>query len=356
MDEDLEIIIISGDKQKSLTQFPQYEIVDRKHLCQLIKAVKSVDVFLWGGGHLLQNSSSKLFLVYQYFLVSIALIYKKKTIAFCIGAEKINGKFWQWLTKLVLNQFDLISVRDNYSLQVVKDIKLKVPSILSADPAVVLQPDMDQDKEIEITPQKPYMVLSLRKWFDYRSSFFPVKFQRKITKGESEKFLTTLEVFTQVCDWVVNQYGMNIYFIPMYIENEQNDNLVAHQIKNKMINHKDAHIVDCQLSPADLLILIRDAELLVGMRMHSTILGACAAIPIVGLYYQRKGRSFFEALGLDALMIDIEKINFEDLSSMIVRALSDRDRIIQSINQNLPSLRKTVRETVKIIEEDYLQK
>ena len=355
LNEDLEIIIISGDKQKTLTQFPQYEIVDRKHLFQLIKAIKNVDVFLWGGGHLLQNTSSKLFLVYQFFLVSIGIILKKKIIAFCIGVEKINGIFWQWISKKILNKFDLIFVRDEYSLQVLRDMGLDVPIILSADPAVILQPDSDQDKENGLIPKKPYMIFSLRKWFDYQSSFFPVKYQRKLSKGESEKFLSTLEVLTQICDWIVNQYGINIYFIPMYIENEQNDNLVAQRIKNGMIHDDCAYIIDQLLSPMELLNLIKEAKILVGMRMHSTILGACASVPIVGLYYQRKGRSFFEALDLDDLMIDIEKIRLEDLAPIIERVLSDRDGIIRKIHCSLPYQRSLVRMTVRQIEEAFLK-
>lgn len=353
LDANLEMIIISGNKQKTLAQFPCYEVVDRKNIIQLIKSINKVDVFLWGGGHLLQNTSSKLFLVYQFFLISIGILLKKKVVAFCIGAEKINGRFWWWLSKKVLNKFDLISVRDNYSFQVLRDMQLDAPLILAADPAVVLQPDLGQEKGKGIIPKKPYMILSLRKWFDYQSLFFPVKFQRKLSKGESEKFLAILEVFTQICDWIIDQYGMKILFIPMYIENEQNDNLVAHRIRNGMINNECAYIIDQQLSPAELLNLIKDAEILVGMRMHSTILGACASVPIVGLYYQRKGRSFFEALGLKELVIDIENISFEDLASMIAKALSDRDRIIREINKNLPCQRSKVREVVKYIVEEF---
>jgi polysaccharide pyruvyl transferase CsaB len=356
LESDIEITIISGDKQKSIEQFPCYKVVDRKNIIQLIKAIKSVDILLWGGGHLLQNTSSQLFLVYQFFLISIGIILKKKVIAFCIGAEKINGRFWRWLSKQVLNKFDLISVRDDYSLEVVKSMNLDVPILLSADPAVILEPDLARDKNNAILPKKPYMIFSLRKWFDYRSSVLPVKFQRRFSKGESDRFLLLLKVFTQICDWITGQHGMNIYFIPMYIENEQNDNVVASQIRNGMLNKERAYIIDQQLSPKELLDLIKDAEILVGMRMHSTILGACASVPIVGLYYQQKGRTFFEALGLDDLMIDIEQVSFENLSSMIAGVLSDRDKIIHRLQDNLPLQRNKVRETVKYFKEEYFQR
>lgn len=102
--------------------------------------------------------------------------------------------------------------------------------------------------------------------------------------------------------------------------------------------------------------MIKDAEILVGMRMHSTILGACASVPIVGLYYQQKGRTFFEALGLDDLMIDIEQVSFENLSSMIAGVLSDRDKIIHRLQDNLPLQRNKVRETVKYFKEEYFQR
>ncbi|MCB2214122.1 polysaccharide pyruvyl transferase family protein [bacterium] len=348
------ITIITGNYIATHEQFPNYDLINRNNLIDYIKGIKKIDVFFWGGGHLIQNTSSKLFLFYQLFLVEIAIILKKKVVGFCLGAERINGKFWQWLTKLVLNKFELISVRDDHSLSILRDMGLKTPLILSADPAVILEPSVQNNNNTTFEDQQPYVIISPRKWFDYNSSFFPVKFQRRITKRENEEFLRSLDVLADISDWIVENFDYRIFFISMYIKNEQNDNDVAKKIINSMKNRDMAHIIDSQLKPFELLNFISNSEFLIGMRMHSTILGACANVPIVGLYYQHKGKSFFESLGIDDLLIPIEKINTEELA-IIINAITKNQRLIlEKMKKNLINQRELVRGTVEEIDRRIL--
>ncbi len=349
------IKIISGDREKTQTQFPKYDVINRKNLLEYISSISDIDIFIWGGGHLIQNTSSKLFLVYQFFLVMIPLMWNKKVIGFCLGAEIINGKFWQWLTRMVLNHFDLISVRDRFSFNVLKNLRIFAPVILSADPAVVLASEGQADSLIKESFQKPFVLISPRKWFDYRSSFFPVKYRRKIHKSEDKRFLDSLDVFRKTCDWLIEKYGFHVYFLPMYIKNEQNDNDVAKRIRKGMTQQSMAHVINNQLPPKTLIRIMKDAELLIGMRMHSTILGACAGIPIIGLYYQRKGRSFFETLDIHNYMLPIEEINLDAISAMTEKVLSSKKSIIMKIQKNLAVQKKLVQMTVNKINDQFIQ-
>jgi polysaccharide pyruvyl transferase CsaB len=348
------LTIITGDYSRTVEQFPNYDLVNRNNIIEYIKGIKNIDVFFWGGGHLIQNTSSKLFLLYQLLLVEVAIISKKKVIGFCLGAERINGKFWQWLTKLVLDKFDLISVRDDYSLSILRDMGLQTPLILSVDPAVMLEPAV-QNQKTRGENQKPYVIISPRKWFDYGSSFLPVKFQRKIKNQENRDYLHSIEVLADISDWIVENLGYEIFFISMYIENEQNDNNVAKRIFKSMKNKNMAHIIDSQLQPLELMNFISESEFLIGMRMHSTILAACANVPIIGLYYQHKGKSFFESLDIDDLLIPIEEINQEELILIIKKVIANRHQILRKMKTNLLEQKELVKRTVDEIDRRILR-
>jgi polysaccharide pyruvyl transferase WcaK-like protein len=259
------------------------------------------------------------------------------------------------LTKQILNKFELISVRDKFSLSIINDLGLDIPVILSADPAVMLNPESPTTMTNIIFPQSPYIILSIRKWFDYRSSLLPIKYLRKFELNENKRFLKSLDVFRKMCDWIIENYGFHIYFIPMYIENEQNDNDVAKRIKNGMAHANLAHVIDDQMPPRTLIRFMENAEFLIGMRMHSTILGACAGIPIIGLYYQHKGKCFFQSMGIENLMLSIEDVNQNDLSDMIDHVLTNKSSIVRKTTNNLSNQKSLVQTTVNRIGRQFFQ-
>jgi polysaccharide pyruvyl transferase WcaK-like protein len=141
----------------------------------------------------------------------------------------------------------------------------------------------------------------------------------------------------------------------MYIENEQNDNDVAKRIKNGMAHANLAHVIDDQMPPRTLIRFMENAEFLIGMRMHSTILGACAGIPIIGLYYQHKGKCFFQSMGIENLMLSIEDVNQNDLSDMIDHVLTNKSSIVRKTTNNLSNQKSLVQTTVNRIGRQFFQ-
>lgn len=349
LDSNFSIKIISGNKKITKNQFPDYEVVDRNNLLQYFIALKEVDVFFWGGGHLIQNTSSKIFLIFQFVLLLIPIIQKKCMIGFSLGAEKINGKLWQLLTKWILSHFRLISVRDRFSENVLKELDLKVPIRLTSDPAVVLSAPLVINPKLISLKKRPYVVISPRKWFDYKSALIPIKWQRKIQKSGNLKYKKIIKLFAEICDWLVENFDYNICFIAMYMSNEQSDDFAGKLIRDSMEHQEKAFILDWRISPIEMIGFIKDAELLMGMRMHSTILGACAEIPIIGLYYQNKGKKFFESLNLEKCAVPIETFDLDEIKTIIKRINSDQESILSTMRNNMIRLRVLAKENMDFI-------
>jgi polysaccharide pyruvyl transferase WcaK-like protein len=94
---------------------------------------------------------------------------------------------------------------------------------------------------------------------------------------------------------------------------------------------------------------MQKAEFLIGMRMHATILGACANLPIIALYYQTKGKSFFESLSIENYAIPIEEFEFPEIQSIIRNLILDRDKLKNKIRDVMVDLRELARLNVNTI-------
>ena len=334
----IEILILSGNSRVTKQNYPQYQIINRNNLCSLLVSIGKADVVVWGGGHLIQNTSSKLFLGYQLFILILAILHHKILIGFALGAEEINGRLWRYITKLILNKFFDISVRDTFSLKYLHQLGVKVPIRISADPAVILKPSLVTSQELNILSQEPFVLIAPRKWFDYQSSFLPVRFQRKLFNRNSLEFTTLLQKFAKISDWIIENYHFKVYFMPMYPGNNQDDERVSKQIIDLMEHKELTNIISGLEKPCEIIGFFANAELLLGMRMHATILGACANVPIIGINYQNKGGSFFDSLNLTHFAIPIEDFNIMNTIELIKEVLSNRSQIKSSLDRQMIKL------------------
>jgi polysaccharide pyruvyl transferase WcaK-like protein len=100
------------------------------------------DFMILGGGGLLQNKTSPRSLLYYLGLVGLARILQSPVVLYAMGVETINGKFSQWLTKMILTSPSVtITVRDAASKEILMGLGVPVASIhLTADPVFSRRP------------------------------------------------------------------------------------------------------------------------------------------------------------------------------------------------------------------------
>lgn len=339
IDFETNITIISANPQKTKLDFPSFTVINRKNVYSLLKILSQCDLLLWGGGHLLQNTSSKIFLVFQFYILLSALLQKKKVVGFALGVEEIHGFFWKKLSKLILDKFQLISVRDQHSKDVLVKLNVNIPIFVTADPAVVLEPSTKISKELIKNAAKPFVVIAPRRWFYYRSSFFPVSLQRRLFFKNIDKFTFVLTNFAKVADWIIETFDYKVIFVPMYPGKEQGDEEVSEKIISYMHHPESAFVINEDYDSSELIAFFQKAKFLIGMRMHATILSACGNTPTIGLYYQEKGKSFFNAIGLSDFALPIEEFTFEKIIPLIHSLALNSELLKNIIEKNLEVLK-----------------
>jgi len=116
--------------------------IGRLGLLSAAKAIRSSNLFILGGGSLLQNSTSRRSLEYYLTLLRIARFFGKKTMLYANGLGPINGDKAVKRCRKALSCVDVASFRDSDSFEAGKSLLCeKTVSYLTCDPALCQYPN-----------------------------------------------------------------------------------------------------------------------------------------------------------------------------------------------------------------------
>lgn len=109
-------------------------------------------------------------------------------------------------------------------------------------------------------------------------------------------------------------------------------------------------LVEVDLAPEELSYLYGLCRVLLGTRLHSCILAACAGCPIVAIRYQGfKTEGVMAELGLEERVFDISDMNSDLIVSAIRESLEQRDEISMSIQLRVQGFQEELKAQLKEI-------
>ncbi|HBG49220.1 MAG TPA: polysaccharide pyruvyl transferase CsaB [Cyanobacteria bacterium UBA9971] len=255
------ITVISNNPAK-IKRIYDVDSIHRFNSKEIIKKMKSCNVFISGGGSLLQDVTSCRSFIYYLSLIFLAKYFGKKTIIFAQGIGPISTIIARFLTKLVLSKVDLITVRDKESQTFLK--KLGVNSILATDPAWSLEISTEE-KLLKV--DKINIGVQLREWKTLTNKNINV-----IANILSEKF---------------NDEKNCINLISLQ---DTHDLEIMQRLKNILLK-KDLHSevrIYSGLSIDQSINILGNLDYLIGMRFHACLISANFNVPTLALSYDPK--------------------------------------------------------------------
>lgn len=126
-----EITVISKNPKKSREKH-RVNAIGTFSFFKIIYSILKSDVLISGGGSLLQDVTSLRSLFYYLWVICLALFFQKKIFIFAQGIGPINNVFARFLTKNILKRCNLITVRDDKSLFLLRGWGIEAD--LHADP------------------------------------------------------------------------------------------------------------------------------------------------------------------------------------------------------------------------------
>lgn len=322
---DYELIVLSFNpaKTKKLLRdlrLKNLKIVSVRKRREVYRAIKECDVFICGGGGIIQDQTSVYNLPFYLLHVKLAQMLGKKTMFYAVGVGPLQSKISRLLTKKIMNKADVITVRDRKSKKILDECGVKREKItVTADPAVSLGtiPREDTKKILRnegISLNKRIMIVCLRHWFDIKR-YLPVKvvkrfnIQNKKEKIKQERFIGELAHFLDYCK---EKEDYQLVFLPFWIKR---DNEIHREVISKLRTKKNIFLLNKEYSPKEVRGIIQSADFLVGMRLHSLILNYGSRVPFLALGYSQKVKNYLEMFTTREITIQDTLIDLDGLSS-----------------------------------------
>lgn len=298
----VEITVLSAKALKTASLF-QVKAISRNDFSLIASEVKKADLFISGGGGLLQDVTSRRSLYYYLALISLAQYYKVPTLLLAQGVGPLTSKFSLKLLSLVLKGVKSISVRDKSSATFINNLGYTGKLLLTADLAFLLKPDYSKGAQVleklNIN-NKPYLFLSPSRALDNPSK---------------------VESVIQTVLFLKEEYGLEILVVPFYPRHDYFTlNLIKRRLKDR------AHYFDDCFEPEVALALVGKSEIVVSSRLHPIISAVITEVPFLGISYDPKIDNLVNELG-EGLTLQLSKVNPADMIYNSIITYENRDEI-----------------------------
>lgn len=319
--------VILSDKPATTEATYGVPAAARDSLLELWEEMGRADLFVSGGGGLLQNVTSQLSLVYYLSLFELARLRGTPYVLIGQGLGPFFGPGVGPALRRNLNRAQAIVLRDSDSLRIAQGTGLNRALLhRAADLALLLRPAPAENVDallvaLGLAPEEPLLGITLRGW------------------GGKEPWGAVVEL----CDHFQESLGVRCLLLPFQPE----DRPLAWRIASACV--REPLVLDAPLSPGEMLGLIGRLDLLVTMRLHGLIFAAAQTIPALGLAYDPKVYAFAQEAGQQVLPLD--QVTGQRLRVMVEEAWDQREEGRSERAEALKRLRQLAELNFTVLDE-----
>ncbi|ACA60585.1 polysaccharide pyruvyl transferase CsaB [Candidatus Desulforudis audaxviator] len=319
----IDITVLSADPEHTAGAYG-VRAVSRTDPRTVLGALRACDLFISGGGGLIQDVTSLASLQYYLGLIALARLLGRPVFIYAQGIGPLETRTGRFLTRAVLNRVQAVTVRDVQSRDLLWALGVRRPPVeVTADPVLGLEPESGwraRGREL----------LAAAGVRDGRVAGFSVR----PWSGAGDYAGALARVADEL-----NAAGYRTVFLPFH---HPGDLAACRVVAARM--EAPAVIVEERLDFAALLGLCTHLDLAVGMRLHFLVFAALAGVVPVGLPYDPKVRLFLDRLELPAA-VRVDQAAPEDLSRAVAAALAQREALEKTIRTRVETLRREARRT-----------
>ncbi|MDQ2985434.1 MAG: polysaccharide pyruvyl transferase CsaB [Armatimonadota bacterium] len=263
-----EVTVLSGNPVSTKRTF-SVNAVPRKNIGEAAVAIRSADALVFGGGGLLQDTTSLLSLMYYTHLIGIAAKAKKKVALLGQGLGPIRSMIGKRAAARAFTQCHLITTRDEGSMRLVERLAShsKAKRLVTDDLAWLCSTSAQPARRKAIA-------ISARPW-----------------KSETPKIVTAFQGFCRRAaadGWEI---------LPAALDRTMDDAVLDQIAPSANIGAKVE-------TPGRLIENIAQAGATVAMRLHAGIFSVANGIAPTLVSYDDKVATFAQSIGQPALTLD----------------------------------------------------
>lgn len=319
-----EIVVLSSNPEFTQKKYEGYPVkaINRMDLVKIGKEMKDMDLFVSGGGSLLQDVTSSRSLLYYLGLLSLAKsVYKKKTMIYSQGIGPVNKEANKTWVKRILSKVDLINVRDKNSKKTLEDIGINRDILVTADTVLGMTPPSKERgkkllSDMGVVEGRTNLAISLRTWKD-RDAHIEKEIGLLI-----EKLLET------------GTY--NIFLLPFHFNEDMK---LISKIHSNLEKKKQVYVITQDLYVDEYLSFMGNMDIVVAMRLHGLIFSTLMGAVPIGISYDPKVDSFLQEIDSKDV-VSVEHVTSEDLYKRILYKTQNLSKEKEHIRTQRQALRE----------------
>jgi polysaccharide pyruvyl transferase CsaB len=259
-------VVLSGNPEQTCDRY-QVQAVNRKDLLAVWQALRSAQVFIWGGGSLVQDATSAISPLYYTGLMRLAQAMGLTTIAWAQGIGPLKRPLTRWMAQQTFSRCAVVSVRDRGSATLLNNWGIRFT--LAPDPVWAME--AKPVKGLWDLPA-PRVAVNLRT--------HPLLTPDRL--AHLTQALISFQKATQTC----------ILLIPFQ---KSQDLAIAQAIQPQLPGVSRILILE---DPHQLKGVFRGVEMAIAMRFHGLIMAAAEECRCFALSYDPKVRQLMDDLAI----------------------------------------------------------
>lgn len=300
LDPTVEATVLSAEPDRLAAELQVSALRRRpRSLPALLAAAARADAVLIGGGGLFQDDDSLVKMPFWAALVTVLRLVQPRLIGHALGVGPLRSRSGRVTGAIALRLLRQVTVRDAEALHVAASLVAGQITVVP-DPALLLEPAPVRQAVEQLGPKPtsgPRIGVALRRFVPARARLVPRRFTQSrgiaapADEAVNERWVAMLAV---AFDRFLDAYSGEIVFIPSYDQPHEGDVMIAEAVRRRM-RHPATRILRLD-EPRLYKAVCGQLDLVVGGRMHPTILAAGLRRPVCGLSYNPKFEGFFAAL------------------------------------------------------------
>lgn len=309
----------------------------RRQLWTKVRTLARTHVFISGGGGLLQDATPTFLfrgpVPYYLLIATLARLLGCWVLFLGQGVGPLRGRWVRFLTRLLANHADAITVRDAGSLGLLAEVGVTRPPRWLAADFVFAAPPPDPQRAAAVAaregldPGGRWLAVSVRSW------------------PGSERFFPELAAFLEHV--LARDADLRVVLVPMEgaMDHAAAEQLVAYMSQGTSgVGRPDGrervasarqrvHILQADYEAADLEAFVARAWLAVGMRLHFLLFAARAGVPVLALAYDPKVGAAMDRLGMSRFVLRLDDVRVDRLLAAYQELVARHDEISRSLRQ-----------------------
>ena len=323
------IVVLSANPEET-TRLYNIRSIDRMNIFSIIAHMGNASLLVSGGGTLIQDGTSTKSLLYYLGIIMLAKFFGLRTMLYANGIGPLIREKNKKRTKKVLDKVDVITLRDRRSKAALDEMGIKGNIYVTADPVFGIENiNSDEGRKLlcrmNVAKDAQCMGISVRP-----------------NKKMNDEILKNIAAAADKC---AEKYKLLPVIIPMQ---KNKDEGICRRLSGFM---KSENIVlPLDLSLDEILSVVSNMKLCIGMRLHTLIYSAVEAIPVIGLVYDPKVSGFMEYSNQD-LYLNIDEISESRLTELIDKLMADYDNIKIKLEKTCCEMKKQTDKNVIYMKE-----